>query len=65
MRNYLVISAVVFGAVAFVHLLRLIFGWPAQVAELAVPLWISFVGLLVPGGLCVWALALVRTRRAA
>ena len=65
MRNYLVISAVVFGAVAFVHLLRLIFGWPAQVGELAIPLWISVAGLLLPGALCVWALALVRGRGAA
>jgi hypothetical protein len=65
MRNYLVISAVVFGAVAFVHLLRLIFGWPAQVGELAVPLWLSVAGMLVPGGLCIWALVLVRRRRTA
>jgi len=55
MRSYLVISAIVFGAVAFVHLLRL----------MAVPLWTSVVGLLAPGGLCIWALALARGRRAA
>jgi hypothetical protein len=65
MQSYLVLSAVVFGAVACVHLLRLIFGWPAQVGELAVPLWISVPGLLGPGALCIWALALARGLRGA
>lgn len=60
MRTYLVISGVVFGAVALTHLLRLIYGWPARLGAVDVPMWISAVGLVIPGALCVWAFALAR-----
>jgi hypothetical protein len=61
MRGYLVVSGVLFGAVALLHLLRLIYGWPAAVGTMSMPLWVSAVGLVVTGGLCLWAFALVRS----
>jgi hypothetical protein len=60
MRGYLVVSGVLFGAVALLHLLRLIYGWPAAVGTMSMPLWVSAVGLVVAGGLCLWAFALAR-----
>lgn len=60
MRSYLVLSGVLFGVVALLHLLRLLYGWPAQLGDVAVPLWVSGPGLLIPGALCVWAFTLVR-----
>jgi len=63
MRAYLLISGVLFGAVAVLHLLRLLYGWPAQVGALAMPLWVSVIGLIAAGLLCVWAFALVRDVR--
>ncbi|HET7363648.1 MAG TPA: hypothetical protein VFJ70_08780 [Burkholderiales bacterium] len=65
MRTYLVVSGLVFGAVALVHLLRLVYGWPAQVGGLVLPLWVSAIALIVPGVLCVWAFALARGVRGA
>lgn len=65
MRAYLVVTAILFGAVALAHLLRLVYGWPVQLGAEVVPMWISVIGLLVAGGLCIWALALVRGRRGA
>jgi hypothetical protein len=60
MRSYLVVSAVLFGAVALLHLLRLIYGWPAVIGTTAMPLWVSVVGLVVAGALCVWGFVLAR-----
>ena len=65
MRTYLVVSAVLFGAVALAHLLRLIYGWPVQIGAEGVPLWLSVIGLVVAGGLCAWAFVLARGVRGA
>ena len=60
MRTYLQISGTLFGLVAVGHLPRLFRHWPVDVAGYTVPLWASGIGLLVAGGLGVWALRLVR-----
>ena len=60
MRAYLQISGTLFGVIAVGHLLRLFRQWPVDLAGYAVPLWASWVGLLLAGGLSFWALRLVR-----
>ena len=60
MRAYLQISGAFFGIVALAHLLRLARHWPIDVAGHMVPLSLSWLGLLLAGGLCVWALRLLR-----
>ncbi len=60
MRAYLQISGTLFGLIAVVHLLRLLRHWPIDLAGCAVPLWASWVGLGVAGGLSIWALRLAR-----
>ena len=62
MRAYLLISGVIFGVVAIFHGLRLFLDWPAQVGGWAIPLWVSWIGILVAGALCVWAFRLVGQR---
>lgn len=56
MRNYLLISGIVFGIVALVHADRLIEKWPIQLGSWNVPMWISVVGLIGTGALSYWAL---------
>jgi hypothetical protein len=34
-----------------VHLLRIVFGWPAQFAGWSVPLWLSWLALVAAGAL--------------
>ena len=63
MRTYLRISAALFGLIAFVHLLRLLFHWSAVVADRAVPGWLSLVALAVSASLSVWGLRLLREVR--
>jgi len=60
MRAYLQISGTLFGLVALGHLLRLFRHWPVDLAGYAVPLWVSWIGVLLSGGLSVWALRLMR-----
>jgi hypothetical protein len=66
MRTYLQISGTLFGLIALGHLLRLFRHWPVDLAGHMVPLWASWVGLVLAGGLSVRALRLMRaTPRAA
>jgi hypothetical protein len=60
MRAYLQISGVLFGVIAVGHLLRLIRHWPVDFAGHMVPLWVSWLGLVLAGGLSIWALRLLR-----
>jgi lipid-A-disaccharide synthase-like uncharacterized protein len=59
MRAYIWISGTLFGVVALMHALRLLQGWPIDVAGRAVPIWISAAALLVTGVLSIWAFRVV------
>jgi branched-subunit amino acid transport protein len=64
-KSYLIVTGVIFGVIAVVHLLRLIYGWPAQIGEWTMPLWLSWVGVLIAGALCAWSIYLVRKGKGA
>jgi hypothetical protein len=48
---YNTITAVLFLVVALLHLLRIIFGWPAQIGDVSVPMWASWLALVVAAAL--------------
>ena len=50
-KAYNTITAVVFLIVGVLHLLRIIFGWPAQIGGLNIPIWASWLAVLVTGAL--------------
>ena len=52
-KPFTYIAIVVFTLVALLHLLRLVFGWEATIAGLAVPIWLSLLGTVIAGGLAV------------
>lgn len=60
MRTYLVTTGILFGAVTIMHILRLALGWQAQIGRWAVPMELSWIGIVVAGALCAWAFALLR-----
>ena len=62
MRAYLLVSGVIFGAVALLHILRLSLNWSVDLAGWAVPFWFSWIGLIVAGALCIWAFRLAAKR---
>jgi len=53
---YNTITAVLFLVIALLHLLRIIFGWPAQIGGLDIPVWVSWVALVVAGALAYFGL---------
>ena len=59
MRSYIVVSALVFGVVTLLHVLRLALGWPAQIGDWTIPLWISAVGVAIAGALSAWGFRLL------
>jgi TRAP-type C4-dicarboxylate transport system permease small subunit len=50
-RAYDVLTASLFLIVAALYLLRINFGWPAGIGGLDIPMWASWLALVVTGGL--------------
>lgn len=48
------VAAVIFGIVALGHAARLVLALPVLLGTTPVPVWLSWVGLIVAGALCVW-----------
>ena len=53
--RYALVSGIIFGVVAVIQAWRAVNQWPVQVGPIAVPVWFSWIAVLVAGGLCVWA----------
>lgn len=58
-RNYLLVSAIVFGLIALLHLIRVFTHWSVQVGTVMFPLWGSWLAILITLGLSVWAFRLM------
>jgi len=54
-NKYAVVSGVVFGVVAILQAVRALYQWPVNVGDVEIPVWGSWVAVLVAGGLCLWA----------
>ena len=63
MRTYVQLTGLIFGIIALLHATRLVFDWPAVIAGWSVPGWVSWLGILVPGALCIWAIRLAAGAR--
>lgn len=50
-KPFTTIAILVFSLVAFMHLLRLLFGWEVIVSGVIVPIWISMPGFFIASGL--------------
>ncbi len=59
-RPYLIVSGSFFGLVAVLHLLRVVNSWQFELGPWSFPMWISWFGILLLGGMCVWAFRLAR-----
>jgi hypothetical protein len=53
-RKFCIVAAAVFALVALVHLLRILMNWPIVIGTWSVPMWLSWIGLIVAGGLSVF-----------
>ena len=50
-RTYNTVTAALFLVIAVLHLLRIVFGWSAQIGDVAIPQWVSWLALIVSGAL--------------
>ena len=53
--KYVVVSGLVFGLVALAQAFRALSHLPAHVGSFEVPVWASWVAVVVAGSLCAWA----------
>ncbi len=57
-KTFDIVAGVIFALVALVHLMRIWLGWPAAIGGWSVPMWVSWIGLIVAGGLTYFGLRL-------
>jgi hypothetical protein len=50
-KTFAGVAAIIFALVALLHLLRLVLGWSIVIEGWTVPMWLSWIGLVVAGGL--------------
>ena len=53
--KYAVVSGVLFGVIAVLQAVRALYQWPVHVGSVGIPVWASWVAVVVAGSLCVWA----------
>jgi hypothetical protein len=53
--KYAVVSGVLFGVIAVLQAVRALYQWPVNVAGVDIPVWVSWVAVVVAGSLSVWA----------
>ena len=54
-KTFCMLAGIIFTLVALFHLVRIYMDWPVMIADWSVPKWVSWVGLIVAGGLAILA----------
>ncbi len=62
-NSYALVSGSVFGIIAALQAMRAVLQVPAQVGTKEVPVWISWLAVVVAGSLCIWAFRTARQAR--
>ena len=60
MKNYLIVSTLLFTLIGIIHLIRFTLGWQAEIGTWMVPLWASLLAVVVCGGFAAWGMSLMR-----
>lgn len=58
-QGYLLISAIIFGVVALIHLVRAINNWAFVLGPMDIPVVASWIGFVVTSILCGWGVWLL------
>jgi hypothetical protein len=57
-KTFSIAAGVIFAVVALFHLVRIYMGWPVIIGDWSVPMWLSWIGLIIAGGLAFFGLSL-------
>ena len=60
-EKYCLVSGMVFSVVAFGHLLRIVYSMPLIVADVATPMFASWIALIVTVSLAAWAFRIAKS----
>lgn len=61
-KTFTIMTGAIFALVALLHVLRILMEWPAMIGGWTVPMWVSWIGLVVAGGLSYFGLSLAMRR---
>ena len=59
-KTFVAVAAVIYGLVALLHLFRIVMGWSIVIDAWTVPMWLSWIGLVVAGALSYFGIRLTR-----
>lgn len=48
-KNYNLLTGLIFAFIAILHLCRVVLGWEAVIADWYMPMWLSWVAVVVAG----------------
>ena len=48
-KTYITITTAVFALIAILHLARIVYGWEAMIGGVEIPMWASWLAVLVAG----------------
>jgi hypothetical protein len=54
-NKYVVVSGACFGVVAVLQAVRALNQWSVHVGTFEIPVWASWIAMVIAGSLCVWA----------
>ena len=57
-KTFSLVAGIIFALVALVHLVRIFMEWPVMIDDWSVPIWVSWIPLVVAGGLALFGLRL-------
>ena len=46
-KSYFLVTATVFSVISILHLFRIVLGWEAVVGSWSIPMWLSWVAMIV------------------
>jgi len=63
-KTFSLLAGVIFAVVALFHLVRIFMEWTVIIGDWSIPMWASWIALVVAGGLALLGLRLSERRRA-
>jgi len=57
-KTFSLVAGVIFAVVALAHLARIVMDWSVIIRDWSIPMWVSWVALVVAGGLALLGLRL-------